>query len=122
MLKPTFILPITLLAAAAVAQKPIQITADLTDTPRKLYHAEVDIPVTAGPLTLTTPKWIPGHHSPSGPIADITRVAFTASGNPLEWRRDDVDLYQSHLTIPAGVTPLHAHLDCIQGSRITHNV
>ena len=31
--------------APAFAQKtPIQITADLTDGPRKLYHAEVDLP------------------------------------------------------------------------------
>ncbi len=47
---------------------PIQITADLTDAPRKLYHAEVDLPVTEGPVTLTTPKWIPGNHRPTGPV------------------------------------------------------
>ena len=51
----------------AQAQKtPIQITADLSDAPRKLYHAEVDLPVSAGPLTLTTPQWIPGTHMPQG--------------------------------------------------------
>jgi small neutral amino acid transporter SnatA (MarC family) len=32
---------------------PIQITADLSDAARKLYHAEVDLPVSAGPVTLT---------------------------------------------------------------------
>jgi hypothetical protein len=73
-------------------QTPIQITADLSDAPRKLYHAEVDLPVTAGPLTLTTPKWIPGTHMPEGPADDITGVVFTANGQPLAWRRDDVDL------------------------------
>ena len=26
---------------------PIQITADLTDAPRKLYHADIDLPVAA---------------------------------------------------------------------------
>ena len=37
----------------AHAQKaPIQITADLSDAPRKLFHAEIDFPVSAGPLTL----------------------------------------------------------------------
>jgi len=105
-----------LLTAAAAAQSgkaPIQITADLSDAPRKIYHAEVDLPVTEGPLTLTTPKWIPGHHMPAGPAGNIVGVVFTAAGQPLAWRRDDVDLYKFHLTIPAGVATLHAHLDCI---------
>ena len=67
----------------------------------------------AGPLTLITPKWIPGDHRPTGPVDDIVGLVFTANGQPLAWRRDDVDLYQFHLTIPPGVTTLHAHLDCI---------
>ena len=57
-------------AAGAFAQPlaaPIQITADLTEAPRKLYHAEIDLPVKSGPLTLITPQWIPGNHRPSGP-------------------------------------------------------
>jgi predicted metalloprotease with PDZ domain len=102
------------IATSAIAQKaPIQITADLTEAPRKLFHAEVDIPVTAGPLALITPQWIPGHHGPGGPVADITGVVFTANGKPLPWRRDDVDLYEFHLNIPAGVSSVHVHLDCI---------
>ena len=67
----------------------------------------------AGPLTLTTPKWIPGHHRPYGPVENITGLVFTANGQPLAWRRDDLDMYQFHVTIPDGVTSLHAHLDCI---------
>ena len=107
----------------ARAQKaPIEITADLSDAPRKLFQAAVDLPVTPGPLTLTTPKWIPGHHMPSGPVAEITGVVFTANGQTLAWRRDDVDLYQFHLTIPQGVTTLHAHLDCIVTSRISQKM
>jgi len=101
---------------------PIQITADLSDAPRKLYHAEVELPVTAGPLTLTTPQWIPGNHRPTGPVDSITGVVFTANGQPLAWRRDDVDLFQFHLTIPKGVTTLHAHLDCIVTARVTQKM
>src|ERR1700722_2136721 len=105
------------------AQKAaIQITADLSDAPRKLYHAEVDLPVSAGPLTLTTPKWIPGNHRPTGPADSITGVVFTANGQPLAWRRDDVDLYQFHLAVPNGVTTLHAHLDCIVLGRVTQKM
>ena len=120
------LLPIALLLTAPAllqAQKaPIQIAADLTDAPRKLYHAEIDIPVTPGPVTLTTPKWIPGNHRPTGPVDDITGVVFTANGKVLPWRRDEEDLYEFHVTVPAGVTTLHAHLDCIVTARISQKL
>jgi predicted metalloprotease with PDZ domain len=119
------LLPLALLLTSTLlqAQKtPIQITADLSDAPRKLYHAEVDIPVTAGPVSLTTPKWIPGNHRPTGPVDQITGVVFTANGKVLPWRRDDEDLYQFHVTVPAGVTTLHAHLDCIVTARISQKL
>ena len=111
-------------AAALVAQPasnatPIQIVADLTEAGRKLYHAEIDLPVKAGALTLITPQWIPGNHRPTGPVNDITGVVFTANGQTLPWRRDDVNLYEYHLTVPKGVTSVHAHLDCIVTARAT---
>lgn len=117
------IVPFLAPAGAAHAQKqPIQIVADLTDAPRKLYHAEVDLPVTPGPLALTTPKWIPGNHRPTGPVDAITGVVFSIDGKPIPWRRDDVDLYQFHVTIPQGVTTLHAHLDCIVTARVSQKL
>ena len=109
-------------ASFSQAQTPIQITADLSDAPRKLYHAEVDLPVTAGPLALITPQWIPGTHRPEGPAEDITGVVFTANGQTLTWRRDDVELYEFHVTVPPGVTMLHAHLDCIVTRRVTQKI
>ncbi len=122
-LLPSMLLLACSFAGIAVAQKPpIQITADLSDAPRKLYHAEVDLPVTAGPLTLTTPKWIPGTHRPSAGVNDITGVVFTANGQPLAWRRDDVDMFEFHVTIPSGVTTLHAHLDCIVTERLSQKM
>jgi predicted metalloprotease with PDZ domain len=113
-----------LLATTASAQTaPIRITADLTEAPRKLYHAEIDIPVQHyvkdGVITLTTPVWIPGNHAPNGPLADITGVVFTANGQTLKWRRDDVALAEFHVTVPKGVTSVHAHLDCIVNARAT---
>ena len=123
MLKTLTTAALLLSASGIFAQKPtIQITADLTEGSRKLYHAEVDIPVHAGPLALTTPEWIPGNHRPTGPAEDITGVVFTANGQVLPWRRDDADLYQFHVTIPKGVTSLHAHLDCIVHSRVTNEM
>ncbi len=116
-------MPGTAPAACAQAQKPpIEIVADLSDAPRKLFHADVELPVAPGPLTLTTPQWIPGNHRPTGPASEITGVVFTANGQTLPWRRDDVDLYQFHLTVPPGVTTLHAHLDCIVTSRVSQKL
>src|SRR5258708_7381637 len=91
------------LATPALTQSPIRITADLTDAPRKLYHAEIDLPVKPGPAAVTTPQWIPGNHRPTGPVDDITGVVFTANGKTLPWRRDDTHLYQFHVTVPSGV-------------------
>src|SRR3984957_12169726 len=120
------LLPLALLLGTTTlleAQKtPIQITADLSEAPRKLYHADVDIPVKPGPVSLTTPKWIPGNHRPTGPVDQITGVVFTANGKILPWRRDDEDLYRFHVTVPAGVTTLHAHLDCIVTARISQKL
>ena len=117
---------VALFTASALAQpyktSPIQITADLSEGFRKLYHAEVDIPVTSGPITLTTPKWIPGNHRPTGPVDEITGVVFTGNGAVLPWRRDNVNLYEFHVTIPAGVTTLHAHLDCIVTARVSQKL
>jgi predicted metalloprotease with PDZ domain len=114
---------LTLAVSVASAQKtPIQITADLTDAPRKLFHADIEFPVSAGPLTLISPQWIPGHHMPSGPAAAITGVVFTANGKPLEWRRDDVNMYEFHLTIPSGVMTLHAHIDTIVTRRVSQRL
>jgi len=118
-----FFLAFLLSAVSAFSQQtPIQITADLTDAPRKLFHAEIDLPVHAGPLALTEAKWIPGHHAPKSVDNDITGIVFTANGKTIEWQRDDVDLYQFHLTVPDGVTTLHAHLDYIANSKSTNEL
>jgi len=115
--------PLLLAASSLFAQKPpITITADLSDAPRKLYHAEIDIPVKAGVVSLTTPKWIPGNHRPTGPVDDIVGVVFTGNGQTLKWRRDDADLYQFHVTVPPGVSTLHAHLDCIVTARLSEKM
>ncbi|MES2393290.1 MAG: M61 family peptidase [Acidobacteriota bacterium] len=115
--KPTLLAAAFALTLPSFSQTPIHITADLSDAPRKLYHAEVDLPVKPGPAAFTTPEWIPGNHRPTGPVEDITGVVFTANGKTLEWRRDDVDLYKFHVDIPKGVSQLHVHLDCIVTSR-----
>ncbi len=50
-----------LFCAVGFAQvKPIELALDITDAPRKIFHAKLVIPVKPGPLTLMYPEWIPG--------------------------------------------------------------
>ncbi len=93
------------------SQPPIQISVDLREAPRRIFHARLVMPVTPGPLTLVYPKWIPGEHEPSGPITDLAGVKFTIAGKPLAWRRDDVNMYAFHCDVPAGASTLEVALD-----------
>ena len=87
------------------------IAVDLRDAPRYVFHAQLSLPVKPGPLTLVYPKWIPGDHSPVGPIVDLTGLKMTAGGKEVAWRRDDVDMFAFHMDIPAGANRLDIKLD-----------
>src|SRR5437016_6178719 len=95
----------------AAEPRPIEINVDATDAPRKLYRAKLVIPAKPGPLTLLYPKWIQGEHQPSGPIIDLSGLKLTAAGKPVYWRRDDVDLYAFHCTVPDGAESIEAVLE-----------
>jgi predicted metalloprotease with PDZ domain len=91
----------------------IQLSVDLSDAPRNIYHSRLTIPVKPGPLTLVYPKWIPGNHRPAGPIVNLTGVKMEASGQTLAWQRDSVDMYAFHVSVPAGASELQVSLDTI---------
>jgi predicted metalloprotease with PDZ domain len=90
-----------------------RLVVDATHAPQKILHAQLQIPVSSGPLTLVYPKWIPGEHGPTGPIVDVTGLEFSANGQRLTWRRDLTDMYTFHLTVPQGVSTLEAKLDAV---------
>src|SRR3989441_9907142 len=97
--------------AAAWSGKPITLEVDAREAPRKRLQARLLLPAAPGPLTLVYPQWIPGEHGPTGPIADLAGLKFTAAGKPLPWRRDDVDMYAFHCQVPAGASSLEVNLD-----------
>src|SRR5215831_7063950 len=99
--------------AAAPASTPIKVAVDASRAPEKLLHSTVQIPVKPGPLTLFYPKWIPGEHGPTGPVADLTGLQFYAKGQRLTWRRNLDEMYSFELTVPDGVTTLEARLDLV---------
>jgi predicted metalloprotease with PDZ domain len=105
-----------LAARAVLAQsgQTLSLTVDATQTPQKILHAHLVIPVKPGPLTLYYPKWIPGEHGPDGPIANLTGLKFEADGKIIPWKRDLLDVFTFHVDVPAGVTHLDARYDYIE--------
>jgi predicted metalloprotease with PDZ domain len=106
------------LSYASLAARPnpapqIQLAVDLTDAPRNVFHASLVIPVSAGEMTLVYPKWIPGNHRPSGPIANLTGLHFRAADQELPWHRDPIEMYSFHLTVPPNIREIEARFDLI---------
>jgi predicted metalloprotease with PDZ domain len=104
-----------LLSAFSFAAEPgtIHLSVDLTDAQRNLFHAVMTIPVSAGDAVLVYPKWIPGNHRPSGPIANVAGLHFRTGGQELAWHRDPVEMYSFHVIVPAGVNEIEASFDLI---------
>src|SRR5580658_9418819 len=99
--------------SANAASRPgvIRVDVDATQAPQRLLHTHLTIPVQAGPLTLLFPEWIPGEHMPDGPINNIAGLKFSANRKAIPWRRDLLDMFAFHLTVPAGVTALDVKFD-----------
>ena len=57
-------------------------------------------------MVLLYPKWLPGNHSPSGPLSQLAGLIITANGQRVEWKRDTVDVYAFHVDVPAGASSL----------------
>ncbi|HUE15536.1 MAG TPA: hypothetical protein VMR25_15325 [Planctomycetaceae bacterium] len=96
---------------------PVLLEVDASEAPQKIYHARLAIPVQPGPVTLYYPKWIPGTHGPTGPIADLAGLTMQADGKKVPWRRDDVDMYAFHCTVPEGARTLDVALDLLAADR-----
>jgi predicted metalloprotease with PDZ domain len=110
--KRTFLfLAVLITAASAQTSKTIKLDLDLTDAPRKILHAHLAIPVQPGPVTLEYAQWIPGEHSPTGPIDNFAGIVFTANGKTIPWERDDVNMFAFRINVPEGVRLIEASVD-----------
>jgi predicted metalloprotease with PDZ domain len=98
------------------AEAPIALAVDARDISRRILHAKLQIPASPGPLTLLYPKWIPGEHSPTGPITDLVGLKMSAGGQPIAWRRDPVETCIFHLEVPAGASNVEVTLDYLLAS------
>ena len=75
--------------------------------------AHLEVPAHPGEVSLVFPKWIPGNHRPSGPLGGLTGLRMEAKGHPISWQRDPVEMYEFHVTVPAGVDKIDVSLDAI---------
>jgi predicted metalloprotease with PDZ domain len=102
-----------LLASVAVYAQPMSLTLDATDVARGVLHSRETIPAAAGAMTLLYPKWIPGEHGPTGPIAGLVNVQISANGKRIEWRRDPVEMFAFHFDVPQGASSIEVTLDSL---------
>ena len=86
---PLFSLTIALFWVTSTLGATMRLDVDATDAPRRLIHATLAIPATAGETVIRYVQWTPGNHNPSGPIQNVVNLrAETESGRILPWRRD----------------------------------
>ena len=102
-----------LAAFRCAAATPAVIDVDARQAPRGIMTAHLRLPVAQGPLTLVYPKWLPGRHSPAGPLTSLGGPRFTANGRALIGHRDAIDMNAFSVDIPAGVTSLEADLEIL---------
>jgi len=101
-------------AAPAAAQGTVMnLAVDASDAPRRILHATMTMPAKGGALTLFYPKWIPGEHMASGPIANLTGLHVFADEKEIDWRRDLVEVNAFHVNAPAGTRTVRATYDYV---------
>ncbi|HUB91306.1 MAG TPA: M61 family peptidase [Dyella sp.] len=83
----------------------LKIDVDATDLAHRIFRVHETIPVAAaGKLTLLYPQWIPGNHSPTGPIDKLAGLVVKANGKVLPWTRDEYNVYAFNVDVPQGAS------------------
>jgi predicted metalloprotease with PDZ domain len=101
---------------------PVELTVKLPDPGQKILYVHEVMPVEPGELTLYYPKYIPGDHSPDGPIGTMMGLRITAGGKRVAWQRDAVDMFTFHLVVPPGADRLDIRFEFPEEDRITPNL
>ncbi len=87
----------------------ISLLVDLTDVAHRVFNVHETIPVSGHEITLLYPQWVPGAHSPVGPISKMAGLVVTAQGKRIAWVRDRVNVFAFHVTVPAGATSVEVN-------------
>ena len=91
---------------------PIQLTVEPNITDR-VEHVHERIPVESGAkeMILLYPQWIPGNHSPTGPISRLAGIVTQVDGHRVQWVRDRVNVYAFHIPLFAGAKSVDLDFD-----------
>jgi predicted metalloprotease with PDZ domain len=100
----------------ATAAQPATLVVDATRAGDGFLTVHETIPAQPGDFTIVYPKWIPGEHGPTGPLNDLAALRFSADGQSLDWRRDTVDLYAFHVTVPAAAHAIDVDFDVLMNA------
>jgi predicted metalloprotease with PDZ domain len=100
-----------LFVSALFAQNDIKLDVDATRAAINTIHVKETFAAKPGNFDLYYPKWIPGEHSPTGTINDMVNLYILADGQPLHWRRDDIDMFAFHVTVPAAAKQIEVDFD-----------
>ncbi|GAB2800743.1 M61 family metallopeptidase [Dyella kyungheensis] len=93
----------------------VTLHVDASDTTQGIFRVHESLPVKAGALTLLYPQWIPGDHSPTGPINMLAGLKVTANGKPIAWKRDKYNVFAFHLDVPEGVSSIDVDFQYLSG-------
>jgi len=85
------------------------IFVDASDAKRGVFHSHMTIPAKSGAMTLVYPKWIPGEHTPTGPLMQVAGLRI----KDVEWTRDPIEMFSFHVSVPANMPSLEVDLDYI---------
>jgi predicted metalloprotease with PDZ domain len=91
----------------------ISLLVDETQEARRIAFVHEEIHVRPGPLALAYPKWIPGEHGPTGPIAQLAEIRIHSGIASLPWTRDPDDIYTIHVNVPGGTERISVDFDCL---------
>jgi predicted metalloprotease with PDZ domain len=101
-------------AGIAVAADYMSIAVDARDAPRRLLHADLEIPVQPGPLTLVYPRWgITTYQSPTSVLDNIVGLRIGCGDRALTWQRDLVDPFAFNVVVPEGQRTINVGLDVV---------
>jgi predicted metalloprotease with PDZ domain len=100
----------------ATRGNPETLVLDAREVGRGIMTSTMAIPVRPGPFTLVYPKWIPGWHTPTGPLGSVSQIKVSANGQALTWRRDEEDMYAFHVDVPRGVHTLDVQFTVLVNS------
>ncbi len=107
------------LTAAAQVPAPLDrpypgkiiLQADATDLAHRRVHVHEHLTHPPRELVLLYPQWLPGTHSPVGPLDRLAGIEVRGGAERLAWRRDPLQPYALHVTVPAGMDAVDVDFD-----------